>query len=371
MNQLEVKFVNAVDSLFIIGWAWKRFNLVVNGTMGGIIVAEYRHWREMNRTMLKDVVPLDTPYNIEAEISSFCNARCVYCAHSGNHGQYEGNMTGELFQRILDDMKGFTQRVKKFNLFGFGESLCHPDFPEMAKQAKRADVADAIEFTTNGLLITPRKADDILAAGVDTIRISLQGIDADTYWRICRVKIDFEQFVKNLKYLYDHRGKTKIRVKIGDLALNGIKDGEKKFEECFGSIADSIYVEHILPIYQGIDYDSLDESISSEAINGRMHVQQGKINKVCHRAFYRLRIRANGDVTAMCCDATRDVKYGNILDETLPEIWNGPVHNSFLKMQLLGRRFEHPYCKGCMMPNDITNEADLLDPWAKEILTRF
>ena len=35
------------------------------------------------------------------------------------------------------------------------------------------------------------------------------------------------------------------------------------------------------------------------------------------------------------------------------------------------RRFEHPYCKECVMPNDITTEADLLDPWAGEILERM
>ena len=33
--------------------------------------------------------------------------------------------------------------------------------------------------------------------------------------------------------------------------------------------------------------------------------------------------------------------------------------------------FPHPVCKRCMLPNDITNEADILDPWAEEILERF
>ena len=37
----------------------------------------------------------------------------------------------------------------------------------------------------------------------------------------------------------------------------------------------------------------------------------------------------------------------------------------------MGRCFEHPYCKECMMPNDITTEADLLDPWADELLERM
>lgn len=36
-----------------------------------------------------------------------------------------------------------------------------------------------------------------------------------------------------------------------------------------------------------------------------------------------------------------------------------------------GRRFEHPYCKECIMPNDIAAETELLDPWADEILERM
>lgn len=45
-------------------------------------MAEYRQWREEKRTPLRDVVPLDTPYNIMIETSSLCNAKCNYCAHS-------------------------------------------------------------------------------------------------------------------------------------------------------------------------------------------------------------------------------------------------------------------------------------------------
>lgn len=94
-------------------------------------MAEYRQWRELNRTMLKDVVPLNTPYNLSIEASSLCNARCVYCAHSGEHHQFEGNMPTELFDKILNDIQGFRQPIKKCSMFGFGESLCNPLLPEM------------------------------------------------------------------------------------------------------------------------------------------------------------------------------------------------------------------------------------------------
>lgn len=63
-------------------------------------------------------------------------------------------------------------------------------------------------------------------------------------------------------------------------------------------------------------------------------------------SFYRLRGRANGDVTAMCCDAIRDVEYDNILENGLQEIWNGPAHRIFLKMRLTGYPFNPHLLQG-------------------------
>lgn len=287
-------------------------------------MAEFRQWRETDRTCLKDVVPLGTPYNVALEISSFCNLRCVYCAHSVRHGQYEGNMTDGLVDRILQDLAEFPRKIKKVNLFGFGESLCHPRFPEIVGKVNRAGVAEAVEFTTNGVLLTKDRTDRMMEnGGVQTVRISLQGIDAQSYRKFGGADIDFGKFLSNLEYLYRHRGRMKVRMKVADIALKGIPDGEERFRDMFGGMADSIYIERILPIYAGMDYDGIDEGIRRHALEGRMHIHQETVNKVCHRAFYRMRIRANGDVTAACCDATRDVRYGSIWDDSLCNIWRG------------------------------------------------
>ena len=233
------------------------------------------------------------------------------------------------------------------------------------------DIAEKINFTTNGLLLTPKRTDALMEAGVDTIRISLQGLSAEMYEKMCGVKVRFEEFLSNLRYLYEHRGNCKIRMKIADIALKDVPDGEKRFEEMFGDMADSLFVEHILPIYAAVDYGTLDKVIMENAMNGRGNVSQTEVHKVCHRPFYRLRVTANGEVMANCCDQPSDIRYGNIMEQGLVDLWNGVGRTAFLKMQLQGKRFQHPVCKNCVLANDITNEADLLDPWAEEILERF
>lgn len=177
-----------------------------------------------------------------------------------------------------------------------------------------------IDFTTNGLLFDRNNIDRIIDSGVDTIRVSLQGLDSDAYMKVCGVKLDFDKFIDNLTYLYEHRGSCKVRMKIADVAIKDIPDGERKFEEIFGSIADSIFVEHIIPMFESVDYSA---DVYKNAINGRENVKQKQIHKVCHRPFYRMRVAANGKVTAACCDVPQDIILGDINENTLSEIWRG------------------------------------------------
>ncbi len=334
-------------------------------------MAEYRQWRNEKRTPLKDVIPLSTPYNACIEVSTLCNLNCCYCGHS-KHIWPETNMDMELYHRIIEQLQVFPKRLKKIELYFFGEPLCNPKLPQMLAYARENDVAETIDFTTNGLLFTKKKVDEFIQYGMpDTIRISLQGLDEEAYRMYCGAKVNFDEIIENLRYLYHNKGKCKISMKVPDLAIKDYADGKSKFESIFGDIADTLFIESIIPIYEDICYEEIDQHIKDEAINGREKVKQSKVNVVCHRPFYRMAVRTNGDVTAACCDQLHDIKFGNIFDDTLLEIWNSNKRNDFLKMMLRGERFKHPYCKNCVMPNDITTEADILDPYSKEILERM
>ena len=70
----------------------------------------------------------------------------------------------------------------------------HPNIVEMVCYAKERKVARVVDIVSNGALLTKEMIDGLVAAGLDRIRISLQGLDADMYKDMSDVVIDFEQF---------------------------------------------------------------------------------------------------------------------------------------------------------------------------------
>lgn len=219
---------------------------------------ETTSWRDNRRISLRDAVPLATPRAIVVETSASCNARCVYCIHSKE--RFGGNMSMKIFEKLLSDLHEFPDRIRRLDMYGIGEPLVNPDLEKMIGMAKHEGVAEEIAFITNGILFTRERVDSVIASGVDAIRISLQGLDAEKYEEVCGVKIDFNRFVDTLAYLYKHRHQCKIYMKIADIAIRDESDREK-LQEIFGEISDGVYVEHIMPIYGEIDYAAISPSI--------------------------------------------------------------------------------------------------------------
>ena len=223
-----------------------------------IHMIETTSWRGMDRVLLKDVVPLATPYAVLVETSASCNIKCAYCIHSKEN--FGGIMEMDTFNKVLHGLRGFPNKIKRLDMYNMGEPLCNPMLEEMILTAKKENIAEKITFITNGILFNRKRIDSVISSGVDEIRISLQGLDANKYKEVCGVEIDFDKFVANLTYLYEHRRQCKIYMKIADVALPDV-DNRADLQRIFGNISDGLYVEHILPIFDEINYSKLGEYI--------------------------------------------------------------------------------------------------------------
>ena len=152
-------------------------------------MSEIKPLAGLERKKLKDVIPLRTPYAVYFFPTNLCNFRCGYCAHSAGqkscekeYGLKAEHMPFATFQRAVRQMGNFPDRFKVINLSGQGEPLLNPAIVDMVRYAKEADVAKRIEIITNASLLSHELSDALISAGLDCIRISLQGMTDEMYF---------------------------------------------------------------------------------------------------------------------------------------------------------------------------------------------
>ena len=329
-----------------------------------------------NRTVLADVIPLDTPYAFGFFIGDVCNFRCKYCIQSVAQGaegalnEHKGVeqlvrhfMSWETFLRAAEQLKRFPQRLKKVLFSSIGEPLLHPRLPEMIAYLRDCDAATDYELVTNASLLTPELSRALIEAGLTRLCVSVQGMTEEKYKSICDYTVDMKRFVENLHYFFEYgRGKCRLHIKTVDIAL---AEGEEKvFLSVFGKISDTIHVDHVFPVYQDVDYYFLEDQA-----HGLFTEKQRSVG-VCSLLFYTLYMNPNGEIIP-CCIVPYPLSYGNIHHDDLVSVWNGSRRRTFLMMHLKEKRYAHPVCRACVHPDATVFSEDCLDGAVENILKRM
>lgn len=322
-----------------------------------------------NRTELWKVIPLSMPFAVHIFPSYFCNFKCAYCIHSLNEKAFTGilkkqMMSMDIFRQAIDGMREYQGKLKLLNFAGHGEPLLNKDLPQMIYYARQANITDKIEVVTNAYNLTEYVSDALIHAGLDSIRISVQGVSAEKYKKISQVDIDYTNFVKQIQYFYRNKQRCKVYIKIIDHALEN-EDEKQKYYETFGGICDYIAVEHLVPTASDVDYEQFGIDYNQ--------TQQGflyKIIEVCPMPFYMLIIEPNGDVRN-CCATKFPILLGNVKDTSLKDIWNSNLLKKFWVMHLSEGRSAHPVCNSCNNPDFGVQPGDVIDPYKNLILEKI
>jgi MoaA/NifB/PqqE/SkfB family radical SAM enzyme len=126
--------------------------------------------------------PLTQLAKVYVEPTIRCNLTCRTCIRNawGQTGADGGGlMSGETFGRLLDSLAAF-EPVPAVLFGGFGEPLTHPHIVDMVRQVKALG-ATRVELVTNGCLLDEDMSRRLIAAGLDTLWVSLDGIRPESY----------------------------------------------------------------------------------------------------------------------------------------------------------------------------------------------
>lgn len=323
---------------------------------------------DTNRQILGKILPLDTPFTVIVDASEVCNLKCNYCFRSDSNKDNWGyakalnKMDWDTFVKVIDQIKEFPSAVKQISLSHHGEPLANLNLAKMVAYIKRQGINSRVSIHTNATLLTDAYAKELAQSGIDRVVVSLQGLNAEAYERICGVKIDYDKFYNNLKLLYGYKGeKTQINIKIANTALG--EGGEQKFYDMFTPIADRVFVEQIVPIWKNVASAGVNTDIQNKY--GRKFKKQ----KCCPLIFHTIVVLPNGDVYP-CTQLLSEEKLGNINENSLLYYWQSDKKRELLKQQL---ELRSPLmCRDCsILNNSIYSEADMIDEYRLEILERM
>lgn len=325
------------------------------------IVSKERH-------RLEEVLPLEFPYSLAIDPCNLCNFKCKFCAmqSSKEENLYKKQfMDLDLFIKIIDDLGEFSEKLKVLRLNGQGEPLLNHEIVNMIHYAKKQQVADYIEIITNGSKLNPQLNMQLVEAGIDRIRISVEEISTEGYAEMAGQKINFEEFVANIKDLHERsENKCEIYIKIVDAAVN--TEGKRKlFYDIFENICDKIWIDQVIPLWS--DYEELKRYFNIGSVG--MHGQKIQPINVCPYPFYSLIINPDGEVTACCADWKRKMVFGNLKQQSFKEIWNGKILKTFWRDMLKGNKNMYEMCAKCVLPMYDCN--DNIDEYASMILERL
>lgn len=269
-------------------------------------------------------------------------------------------MSPDLLKKLVEDLSEFQGKVKLLRVCGNGDPLMNRSLLSMLDHVKSKEAVERVELLTNGGLLTPELTTN-LPKFLDRIVFSIEGLCTEDYQRVCSVKLDFDKLLKNIDALYGSKGKCVVHVKIHHEAVTK-EDEKKRFMSMFENRCDEIFIEKLVPMWP---------QLNTKFTSNEFRWGGGSVTKrrVCAQIFKGVQVQADGEVVPCCVDWKRVNVLGNINNEALSDIWNGPMLKRLQIEHLSGRKFNLQPCRDCTM-NDYC-EVDNIDLNALECLTRL
>jgi len=231
---------------------------------------------------------------VEIEINSKCNMACSYCPNSVDERVEQGDMSDETFDLILDSLEESSFKgIVSFHFYN--EPLLSKKLEGFAKKLKARLSKVLLQIYSNGTLLTLKKFEELIDAGVDAFNITKH-----------------EDVKPN--YTFD---KTYAQL-----------DGEQKKRVIYNS------------------FDQIDMSNRSGILED---IKSGAGPKTpCLLPSIMMSITLEGNILPCYEDFYQKLVMGNIKEQSLEDIWFGEKFSSFREeMRKPGGRLKNSPCDKC------------------------
>ena len=286
------------------------------------LVQDHSHGRKI----LSEIVPLPAPLSLTVLASSLCNLKCTYCVHGLGAPWLETvQRNGHFFKletakELVDGLKAFCGKgvppLCRITYAGYGEPLLNPVNADIIAYTKKGRVCKETVIVTNAVALTSELSDKLIDAGLDLMRISIQGITSKEYLEQSGRQVNIEKLVQSIQYYYSHKkAGQRVYIKIMNEQLKSDEERAaflKMFEDC----CDEIAFESLVPVLANASEEDIDQF--QKGINTGSVAQM----RICPLPFYSLHVMTDGSITT-CCYYDHAAVLGNVCQMSIQEVWEG------------------------------------------------
>lgn len=248
------------------------------------------------------------------ELTNHCNLKCSFCpTGNGLLQRSRGFMQPEVFRRALAG----AGPLEFVLLFQWGESLLHPQFGPLAREAAESGARTLV--TTNGTLLDERRVETLLEARLDRVTVSVDG-DSETHARIRGVPL--RQTLDGLERLLrerDARGSA-TAIDVSMVVSPETECAAGSFRSQFEGRVDRVQQIPLLT--------------------------RGERRTRCREPWRGgLVVLQDGTVTICCVDHEGALAVGHVKRDRLRDLWNGKGMQDIRRRHVEGNL--PPICAGC------------------------
>jgi MoaA/NifB/PqqE/SkfB family radical SAM enzyme len=317
------------------------------------------------------------PVCLYLETTNRCNLLCTTCPRTFETLEPPGDMSWELFTRIVDQFPNIARVV----LHGVGEPMMVSALPRMVRYLK--DRGTYVLFNTNGTLLTERKGRALIDSGLDELRVSLDAAEPVAFEAV-RGRDMFARIVRRVREFRTLQRTLEAEAPVVSLWLTGLKETVHQLAD-FVRLAHAmdvpeVYLQRLVYFPEGQGMARPDQALfagnedaegalireaeelarslgitfnASGATDPAASLEPGETGQpwsLCRRPWTLMYITAHGRALP-CCIAPFSVRgydsftLGDATQQNLREIWNGARYRDFREALL--SECPPAACAGC------------------------
>ncbi|MDP4145194.1 MAG: radical SAM protein [Bacillota bacterium] len=141
------------------------------------------------------------PHSIAFDITNKCNLRCLHCYNSSGENIVVNNeLTDQEVLNFIDDISKF--KLYRFSFCG-GETMLRKELLIECTKRLKAKGTHIVSMVSNGILIAQETAKELKEAGIDSIKISIDGSSSCTHDKLRNQTGSFEKTISGIKNLLE------------------------------------------------------------------------------------------------------------------------------------------------------------------------